>query len=275
MLVGLIGSAACDRATEATTGPAGTVASLVPAATDLLIAMGAKDHLVAVSNYDSRDATAGLPRVGDYQQTDWEKIAGLRPALMVIQVAPSRLPAGFVQRTDSMGIRLVNVQINRLDDIFSTSLKLGEAIDEDEFARQLNLRIRSTLDEVERRVAKFPRQRVLLCRDETAVYVVGRDNFVDDLLTIAGGENVIRGDNPWPSIDPEKLVALDPDVIIQLLPDAPQQVLDRAKQTWATMAQLRAVKSGRVHVVTDWYALQPGARVGDLAETFAKLIHAP
>src|SRR5437016_4463256 len=88
----LLWGAACDQApkpataTEPTSGRESgravppsrnqkmpTLASLSPAATDLLIGMGAGDHLIAVSNFDAeRDETRGLDRVGDYRTQDWE-----------------------------------------------------------------------------------------------------------------------------------------------------------------------------------------------------------
>src|SRR6184192_363303 len=75
--------AGCDgrqQGNAASAAPAGkvepTVASLSPAATDLLVGIGAADHLVAVSNYDARrQEIEGLPRVGDYRTQDWEKLA--------------------------------------------------------------------------------------------------------------------------------------------------------------------------------------------------------
>src|SRR5512133_3272282 len=60
-------------------GNGGRVASLVPAATEMLVGMGAGDRLVAVSNYESSPVVKDLPRVGDYQSTDWETLARLRP----------------------------------------------------------------------------------------------------------------------------------------------------------------------------------------------------
>src|SRR5947209_7829870 len=90
-----------------------TVASLVPAATDLILAMGLGNHLLAVSNFEpSRDPTRNLPRVGDYQTTDWERLRALHPDLMIVQIAPDRLPAGLVQRAQEMNIRLVNVKLD-------------------------------------------------------------------------------------------------------------------------------------------------------------------
>src|SRR5690348_14403504 len=53
-----------------------SIASLVPAATDLIIAMGSGDQLVAISNFDQdRPETHGLPKVGDYLTNDWERLA--------------------------------------------------------------------------------------------------------------------------------------------------------------------------------------------------------
>src|ERR1700744_3416424 len=73
----------CDRRGTSAVSPVAkhpTVASMVPAATDILLGMGAGDHLVAVSNYDTANpGAARLPRVGDYQNTDWEKLASLKP----------------------------------------------------------------------------------------------------------------------------------------------------------------------------------------------------
>src|SRR4051794_5772829 len=50
----IISSAGCERGQSplSTTAKSPRVASLVPAATDLLVAMGASDHLVAVSSWD-------------------------------------------------------------------------------------------------------------------------------------------------------------------------------------------------------------------------------
>src|SRR5687768_1303379 len=108
-----------------------TVASLSPAATDLLVGMGAADHLVAVSNYDpEREPIGGLPRVGDYRTQDWEKLAAVRPRKMIIQLHPDRTPAGLRDRAKGLGIELVNVQIDDLDDVFEAIPLLAAAVDE-------------------------------------------------------------------------------------------------------------------------------------------------
>src|SRR5437016_333708 len=72
LLWALIGG--CDRGKSDSSPlkePSPRIASLVPAATDLIVAMGAGDHLVAVSDYDQDPRVANLPRVGAYQTIDW------------------------------------------------------------------------------------------------------------------------------------------------------------------------------------------------------------
>src|SRR5687767_8215869 len=123
LLLVLGATPACDRPgpPSSATRPSGhrKIASLVPAATDMLLGMGAGDHVVAVSNYDTAAAVKDLPRVGDYQTTDWETLARVRPDVMIIQLLPERVPEGLKQRAAELGIELVNVKIVNLEDVFN------------------------------------------------------------------------------------------------------------------------------------------------------------
>ena len=90
--------ASCDqpKAKPPSTQEIITVASLVPAATDLIDGMGARDHLIAISNWDpNRDDYASLPRVGDYRSIDWERITQLQPRVMIVQFREDKKPAGL------------------------------------------------------------------------------------------------------------------------------------------------------------------------------------
>jgi iron complex transport system substrate-binding protein len=97
---------------------------------------------------------------------------------------------------------------------------------------------------------------------------------MDDLLTLAGGKNVLQGgDNSYPTIDREQLLSLNPDVVILLLAGESQQVVEKAKQYWASETNVSAVKNGRVHILTDSYLLLPGMSAGKIAEKLADLLH--
>jgi len=269
----------CERRGNPTQTPATrparqTVASLVPAATDLIIGMGASDHLVAVSNWDAdRREISTLPRVGDYRTIDWEKLAQIRPNVMIVQFAADKMPAGFKERSAEMGIELVNVHINHLDEIFETMRVLGDAMDEPEAARKAADALHAKLERVRQQVKGQPAVRTLLTRSESSLASVGGGNYLDELLAIAGGKNVLEGgENSYPTIDREQLLKLNPDVIIQLLPGASKQVVDQASQSLRGM-DVSAVKAGRVYALTQPYLLLPGYSVGEVAEEFAKILH--
>jgi iron complex transport system substrate-binding protein len=252
-----------------------TIASLSPAATDILLGLGAGDHLAAVSNYDAdRPEIEGLPRVGDYRTQDWEKLAALRPAKMVIQLHPDRTPAGLRERARGLGIELVNVQIDDLEDVFEAIPLLAAAAGELGKGEAALEKVHKKLGEVRERVAGRARVRALVVVDVGGRSVAGPGTFLHDILTAAGGENAAASlDNPWPTVDREKIAQLQPQAVLHLLPGASPQTLDQAKQFWAGMPDVPAVKHQKIHYLTDWYVLLPGYHLGDLAEQFALVLH--
>ena len=113
-----------------------------------------------------------------------------------------------------------------------------------------------------------------LARGATTIAAVGGGNFLDEILTISGGHNVLEGgDNSYPTLDPEKLISLDPDVIILLLPGESQQVVEQARAFYSAMDSLSAVRNKQVHVLTDPWLLLPGASVASTAERLVEILH--
>ncbi|HLL89968.1 MAG TPA: ABC transporter substrate-binding protein [Tepidisphaeraceae bacterium] len=273
--------AGCERAAPSppATAPATqaaaqtTVASLSPAATDLLIGMGAVDRLVAVSHFEPSDRaeTRSLPKVGDYQSVDWERLADLRPAVMVIQIHPDRVPRGLAERAAAMGLRLVNIRIDTLADIYPAMAALGDAIGEPRRASDAGAALRAKLGAVANRVAGRPRVRTLMVLDDAGQSVVAQNNFLDDLLTIAGGANAASGfDKPYVKIDPEGLATVRPDVVLLF---RPAKTRVEAAAAAAQVAKQANVSADRVRPITLPNALLPGYNVGAVAEAMAELLH--
>ena len=279
-LIALSAVASCERgnptpAPSTNTSKKIKVASLVPAATDLLVGMGAADHLAAVSNWDTDlPEIKQLPRVGDYQTTDWERLAELRPDVMLVFMSIDRMPPGMKQRADQLGIRLINIQTENLNDVFEAIDRLGQIIDERDRAAQLSKKIHGQLDAVAKRVEGKQRVPTMLARDEQGYALIAGDTFADELLTIAGGKNVAgEFKTRYPNVDRERVIELAPQAIIQLMPGASPQVIEQARANWARLPELPAVKENRIYIFNHWYVLQPGSHIGHVAEQMAKLLH--
>jgi iron complex transport system substrate-binding protein len=237
--------------------------------------MDAGDHLVAVSNLDfDRPKVPKLPHVGDYQNTDWERLDDLRPSLIIVQMEPDRLPAGFRDRATEIGAKVFDVQIENLADIGTTLDQLGAALNETDKATAAKARLQARLDSVRRRVSAAPPVATLITLDERGAFAAGPGTFLDEILTIAGGKNALAGTSShWPTIDKERLIALSPDAVVELLPGASPQVLAQAADFWTTVPAIPAVANRRIYPITDTWVLTPGVEVADLAEHLAAVLH--
>lgn len=276
LIVGLLTVGGCGREPPAVDRrPAGTmtIASLSPALTDLVLALGAGDRLVAVSNFEPpRPQTDALPRVGDYQTVDWEQLSRLRPGLIVTQYRPDKMPEGFRRRAAGIGAGVVNVDIDTLGDVEAALRDIAAAGAVD--PGPALARFRAELDDVRARVAGRPRVLALVVIGETGLTAAGPGNFVDELLALAGGENVLKAGPDYASLDRERLLELNPPTIIQLLPGASDQVKGQASAFWREkMGSLQAVREGRVRVIDAPDALLPGTNAAGLARRFAEILH--
>ena len=255
--------------------PLRTVASMVPAATDLIVGMDAGDRLVAVSTYDDKRPDVGTkPKAGDYVTTDWELLTKLRPSVLVTDTEPDRRPAGFNQRAAALGIDVVRVHVERLADLGPAIDALGDALDAKPLAVAAKRQLSDRIETVTRLATKEPPVLALVVIGPNADSVAGPGGYLDDLLTAAGGTNAAASlGKAWPTVDREAMAALKPDVILQLMPDATPQQSAEAAAVWKQFPSIPAVAAGRVVTITDHYALQPGWHLGKLAEDFGRALH--
>ena len=106
------------------------------------------------------------------------------------------------------------------------------------------------------------------------LYGVGPKNFVDELITLSGGSNILSdAREPYPLISKEQLLKRDPDIIIDSIPSSemnPRQ-LKTEKESWKKYSTLKAVRENRVYTLTTDEFLIPGPTMAGLAEYLSKL----
>jgi ABC-type Fe3+-hydroxamate transport system substrate-binding protein len=94
------------------------------------------------------------------------------------------------------------------------------------------------------------------------------------VLAIAGGQNVVGGDfNTYPTLDSEQIIGLNPDVVINLMPAATKQELEKNQQFWTQLPEVSAVRTGRVHQLTEPHLLLHASNLGHVAELMAERLH--
>jgi iron complex transport system substrate-binding protein len=254
-----------------------TVASLSPAATDLIIGIGAADHLVAVSDLDEdREGAEDLPHVGDFDHVDWEKLAAARPKVLITQFG-DRVPAGLSERCTQLGIRVIDVKLNVLEDVYREADRVAEVLGERDAERDAVADLKKRLADVAKRAAGLPRVRTAIAMsDGGSISLIGPNTFHDQILAIAGGVNVAADfGKPFINVDREQLSALAPDVVLDLEPSPPTtlQQMQQITRFWASLPDLPAVANNNVRTISVPYCARPGWHVADLAVVFFQKLH--
>ena len=255
------------------------IVSLVPAATEMLFAIGAGPQVAAVSSYDAYPPeTARLPKVGALLDPDVERILSLRPDLAVVYATQSDLE----RQLRRAGIAVFEFRNGGLADLTDTIRRLGSATGRRDEAKAVASRIEDGLARIRKAVANLPRPKTLLIfgRERLAlrgIYASGGVGFLHEMVTIAGGDNVF-GDVKQEAVQAstETIIVRQPQVIIEVhgannpMPHgAVQQEID----TWSVLSSVPAVRERRVYYLVDDRIVIPGPRIVEGTRLLAKVLH--
>jgi iron complex transport system substrate-binding protein len=230
-------------------GPAQRIVSLSPGATAMLFAAGAGDRVIATPRYsDEPPAAAHIPRIGDAQSFDIERILALEPDVVIGWSGGT--PELALQRLERLHVRVYRHRLTRLDDLPESLRRLGRlagtSAQADTAAAALGARIQA----LRARYAAATRPSVLIQVWDRPVYTVGRGQLLNDVIEACGCRNVFDDlAAPGPAVSVEATLARDPEVILAVAPDA---AMARAwVDGWRAFPSMRAVRSGRLLVETD------------------------
>lgn len=251
--------------------PARRIISMIPAQTEIVTILGGADVVIARTRWDEDPRLSHLPSIGNALTPSVEWLAAREPDLVIAW--PDAQSRDVVQRLSDIGIPVYASRVESVPQIRSMIERLGVLLGETVRADSLVRAIDDSLAAVRADVAALPAMRVLYLLSADPPMVAGPGTFIDDLITIAGGENIFADIGQlWPQVSLEELVRRQPDVIIRpgerTTADPLAGLADRPG--WR---ELRAVQQGRVHAVDADLYNRPGATVGAAARGLAERIH--
>jgi iron complex transport system substrate-binding protein len=246
------------------------VVSLAPSVTETLFALGFGSRLVGVTTYcDYPAAARRLPKIGGFINPSLEAIVDKRPDL-VIGVRDSSHPVK-TKEIENLGIKVVLISVTSLDDILNSFRSIARLLGNPEAGDRLVHKVTRQFEGVKKRVAPAPRRSTLLAVGLRPLVAVGGKNFVDELITLAGGENIAgNAAQPWLNLPDEYVVAKAPQVIIQAGMGSERGT---SAKYWGDLKSIPAVREGRVYSYPSDKILRPGPRVGEGLEEIARLVH--
>jgi iron complex transport system substrate-binding protein len=256
------------------------IISLAPNITETLFALGAGVQLVGVTDYcDYPSAATAIAKVGGGLNPSLETIMTLTPDLVVLSASQQKT----IKQLEQLGLQTLAVKGRTLQDIRHAITLIGHAIGRQGESTVLLAHFDAQLEMVQQKVAGLPRPQVMISighslgsDDFKQFYIAGQQDFYNDLIQLAGGENVYQKPFPKvPSISLEGLFHLNPDIIIDVFPEADDHTasIKQVRQQWSQLTHINAIKNSRVHIIEADYATIPGPRIIQLLTQFAAIIH--
>lgn len=237
--------------------------------TEIVCALGRADWLVGVDDHSDYppEVVSRLPRIGADLDVDVERIAALRPDLVITSLT---VPGHerCVARIAAAGLPHVVTQPTTLAAVAQDIRRIGELLDARPAARALAERFDAALAAGEGAMTSgIP---VLVEWWPKPVIVPGRRSWVNEMLHLAGARN------PWEAVDAESL-PVEAEAVARAAPEAviiswcgvaeskyrPEVVRRRAG--WESVPALR---HERIHPLSEAWLGRPGPR---LLEGIARL----
>jgi iron complex transport system substrate-binding protein len=278
LVIVLFSSSSLLWADNSKVSSASRIISTSPSITETLFELGLKDRVIAVTDFCKYPEEAcRLPSIGGMLNPNMETVVSLTPNLIIHQSENQRIR----NNAKSVGIKTLEVRMGNLEEIFDSIKKLGVALNCQEQANKLILHLTSGIAFYQARLKGLPTKEVLLLLGNSSnpardLYAVGHGTFLNELLNLSGGKNIIRNSSArYPKLSKEYIIEKSPEVIIEADPKSnlSQKEIDIRIQQWNRFPTIEAVINKQIYFIGADYILIPGPRLLKIIERFSKAIH--
>jgi iron complex transport system substrate-binding protein len=247
------------------------IVSLAPSVTETLFALGFGDRVVGVTtSCDYPDDAREIPKIGGFMSPSLELIIAKRPDL-VIGVASATDPAK-AREMERLGLKVTLISLVSVSDILNAIKGIARFLGNPDVGEKLARKVTAQIQDVKKRIGAAPRRSVLFVVGIRPLVTVGGKNFIDELITLAGGHNIATSAaQPWLNLPEEYVLAKAPQVIIEAGMGSEHEPAGTAR--WGDLKSIPAVKQGRVYSYRSDKVLRPGPRVGEALAELSRLIH--
>jgi iron complex transport system substrate-binding protein len=244
------------------------VVTLVPSETEAIYAIGSGDQVVGVDEYSNYpEEAASKPKVGN-MTTNIEAVTALNPDLVL---ASSSMNTEAITKLRELNITVFATDPLTYDAVIAKIETLGKIMDKQTEATAVADNMRAVKQQVTDAVKDAEKKKVYL--EFSPGWTVGTGTFLDELLTLAGGQNIAAAKQGWFEVSAEEVVAQNPQMIIYPnLKEDPNPIVVgiESRPGWDV---IDAVKNKQMYGVTEDPFVRVGPRLADALLELAKVIH--
>jgi iron complex transport system substrate-binding protein len=238
----------------------------------VILALGAADRLVARTQFDTDRRLAALPAIDQALMPSVEWLIEQRPDLVLAW--PDRQSRTIVTRLAELGIPVYASRVETLGELKESVKDIGALIGRQNAADSIVADLDSAIAQVRAMTSPLEKRSVLYLIGLDPPMAAGPLTFVDEMIRIAGGTNVMSDAVPrWPQVSVEEIVARNPDVVFLATSDTADPRALRGFERAPGFRRLRAVEQKRVLLVDANLFNRPGPALSDAMRRLAMMIH--
>lgn len=248
------------------------IASGSPSVTEILYELGLKDKIIAMDkNSDVKELDdMKIPKVSFYQ-IDTESIFSLKADLIILSTFNRADREDFIEFMKKKGTDVIYISdIKSIEDIYNCIREIGEKTERESEAEKIILRMEEEINGV-REISKNIKNKKKAYFEISpfpSMYTFGKDVFMNEMLEIAGVENIFNDKSGWfiPSL--EVIARRNPDIIFTStyqVDDPVKEIIDRGN--WNI---IKAVRERKIYPISR-EAVRPSIRIIEVIKRIAEV----
>lgn len=253
-----------------------TIISMSPAVTQILTELGLADKIIAVDTQSPMVATGlkdGIAQM-DMFTPDAEKIVSLKPDILFTTNMSAAGGADPFESVRSAGVCVIEITAAlSIDDIAADVKYISTCVGEGEKGDKMVSKMMETINKVKDAAKAITAKKTVLFEIAAApdIYSFGKNVFLNELLEIAGAENVLADQTDWVAVVEEAAVAKNPDVIltsVNYIENPTDEILSR--KGWQ---EVKAVMDKQVYYIDTSLSNLPNHHVAEALVQIAKSVY--
>ncbi len=226
------------------------IISTAPSNTEVIVGLGLGDKIVAVDNFSDKSEIPHDVVLMDMMAPNMELIMSLEPDVIITSNLNSEGGSPFDQIID-LGYNVVNIETaNSIEDIYSSIEAIGIAVEKEEESKIMVKNLREEIEEIREKSKQIEERKKVyfeLGNFSGSLYSLGNGTYIDEIISVVGGENIFHEQESWIVVSGESIVDKDPEIIVTSSSMA-DSVAEEIK-TREGFSEVEAIKNDRVHVL--------------------------
>lgn len=252
------------------------IISTAPSNTEVLMALGLGDKLVAIDKYstDIEGINTELPQI-DFSNPDAETIIGLEPDIVIASghnktgsvedpfkaISESGIPVVYIPSSDS------------IDGIYKDIEFIADVVNERSKGKEIVDDMKAQVEEIKAIGDTITDKKSVYFEISPAPYLssFGKSTFLNEMIEIIGAKNIFENEEGWISPTAEAIIDANPDVIITnagYMENPTEEI--KSRDAWEN---INAIKNNEVYLVDQNASSRPSQNVIKALEQMAKAVY--